>query len=177
MAPQGPQDKARSSLSGIQGSTPTAPTRPPHGGIKTCQSTPPMLRVIASLPPLPLLAFAGAIPLAGMPFPHPGLAKVLVRGQELAQRLFPDGGGGDLSQVPLPLAPSLPSPALPWGPPAASRSLAGSGHPTPHTPPTPLPSSSLCLLPAFAGAGPALTDILEPLLPASQQKRVIPGHF
>lgn len=39
-----------------------------------------------------------------------------MRGQGLAQRLFPAGGGGGCGQVPLPLVLSLPSPALPWGP-------------------------------------------------------------
>lgn len=118
----------------------------------------------APLPP----AFAGAILLSGLPFPLLGLTEVLVRGQGLAQRLFPGRGGGGLSQVLLPLAHSLPSLALPWGR-AASRSLAGSAPPRP----TPLrlqPDQDSRLL-----ASPGLHSSPTP---AHQPARgVIPDHI
>lgn len=123
--------------------TPPPTSRPPHWGIKTCPSIAQILRAIPSTLPL-RLASAGAVPLSGMPFPHLGLAKVLVRGQRLTRRLFPDGGGGGLSQVLLPLALSLPSPALPWGP--HSLTFVDSAPPAPATPtpvPQPAPASVL----------------------------------
>lgn len=124
---------------------------------------PPDLEAWLHFTPPP--AFAGAVLLSGMPFPLLGLAEVLVRGQGLAQTLFPGLGGGGLSQVLLPLAPSLPSPALPWGQ-AASRSLAASG-----------PPPWLQLDQDSPGSGPALTYILRPLLPTSLRGAGVPWPF
>lgn len=120
--------------------TPPPTPRPPHWGIKTCPSIAQILRAIPSTLPL-RLASARAVPLSGMPFPLLGLAKVPVRGQRLTRRLFPDGGGGGLSQVLLPLAtlPSFPGSSL--GPPQPH--VRRFRTPPPPVPPQPAPASVL----------------------------------
>lgn len=143
MAPQDPHDSQVLSI-WLSRCHPLCPTRPCLQGLRSA-TVPPNSKnhhfASASRP------FARALlRLSGMPFPLLGLAEVLVRGQRLAQRLFPGRGRGGCGQVPLPLAPSLPSLALPWGP---SLTFFGWLWST-------LPGSSLCL-----------TYMLHPLLPTS----------
>lgn len=124
-----PCRQARSILQGMQGSTHSVPTSPLHQKLKSCQSPPRLQEAsLAAAPPSSPPPPPGASRPSGMPFPLLGLAKVPVRGQGLAQTLFPGGEEGASAKRCFLRAPSLPSPALPWGQ-VASRSLAGSGPP------------------------------------------------
>lgn len=113
---------------GIQGSTHSVPTSPPRQKLKPCQSPPNFQEASLHFTPSPWLCRSHPAVWNALPPPWP--RKGSREGSGVGSEAVSWWGGGGLSQVLLPLAPSLPSLALPWGR-VASRSLAGSA-PPPH---------------------------------------------
>lgn len=124
---------------------PLCPTRLSLQGLKPCHGPPKFQEPSLRFRPHPLPLQEPSCCCRECPSPSLAWHRFSrgVRGWCRAQKLFPGRGGGGRGQVLLPLAPSLPSPALPWGPSLTFlgwlwSTLPGSSHCLTHASPAPV---------------------------------------